>query len=683
MSAWFKETLARFANLDAEDVVRRLTTRNVDENLEVLRSQQDSWRHTIGGLIESSREWLEAHQDSEGWTILLEYQLPRRSRRIDAVILARDIVVLIEFKDGATTFERADRWQAEQYALDVRDFHLASRGLEIVPFLVATNANQPAQIPDYSFEESNSGKGQAHSLSLTNLSGLRERVSNAFEKLSRIAYPPIDCDKWDDSPYMPSPWIVQAAREIFQKQDVREIKSAGSKNLDQTVEGVVELVNRCRDENKYGIAFITGAPGSGKTLAGLQVVHSESLADDKGEPAGIFLSGNQPLVSVIQSAIAADYSGHSGRDISKAESKRRVETFIQHAYQFRNDYAYNEEAVPPEHVILFDEAQRAWDAKQLTNWSRRGGDVARDPKSEPELFLNIMARAPKWSVIIAVVGSGQEINTGEAGLGEWGRAIAQSGTEWVVKASPHVLPGRANMVGEPLVKNRDELKDLTEDPRLHLEMNVRSPRAESLNQWVDSLIELDLPSARKHFAGMGDFPIALTRNLDAAKAWLLDRTDDDHRCGLIASGHARRLRAWGLNVGILKAEKGWANWFLTPKGDIRSSNQLEIPANTFDCQGLELDWVGMCWGSDLILENGRQWSARHLSGNRWQHARGEKRKFLLNSYRVLLTRARKGMVIWVPSVKGRWMLSDPTLDRNALDEIADLLMESGVPILED
>jgi len=680
MSAWFKEKVARFANLDSEDVVRRLATRNIDENLEVLRSQQDSWRHTIDGLIELSRGWLEEHQDSADWTILLEYQLPRRSRRIDAVILARDIVVLIEFKDGASTFERADRWQAEQYALDVRDFHLSSRGREIVPFLVATNADQSARIPDYSLEESNSSDGRAHLLSLTNFPGLQQGVLKAFKRLSQTSNPPIDSDEWDDSPYMPSPWIVQAAREIFQKQDVREIKSAGSKNLDQTVEGVVELVNRCRDESKYGIAFITGAPGSGKTLAGLQVVHSESLADDKGEPAGIFLSGNQPLVSVIQSAIAADYSGHSGRDISKAESKRRVETFIQHAYQFRNDYAYNEEAVPPEHVILFDEAQRAWDAKQLTTWSRRGGSTVQNPKSEPDLFLNIMARAPKWSVIIAVVGSGQEINTGEAGLGEWGRAIMKSGTDWIVKASPHVLPGNATMVGDPLVKNRDELKNLTEDPRLHLEMNVRSPRAESLNQWVDSLIALDLPEARRNFSGMGDFPIALTRDLDVAKAWLLDRTDEDHRCGLVASGHARRLRAWGLNVGVLKAEKGWANWFLTRRGDIRSSDQLEIPANTFDCQGLELDWVGMCWGSDLILENGRQWSTRHLSGNRWRNARGEQRKFLLNCYRVLLTRARKGMVIWVPAVKEKWMLTDPTLDPNALDEIADILMESGVPL---
>ena len=243
MSAWFKEKVARFANLDSEDVVRRLATRNIDENLEVLRSQQDSWRHTIDGLIELSRGWLEEHQDSADWTILLEYQLPRRSRRIDAVILARDIVVLIEFKDGASTFERADRWQAEQYALDVRDFHLSSRGREIVPFLVATNADQSARIPDYSLEESNSSDGRAHLLSLTNFPGLQQGVLKAFKRLSQTSNPPIDSDEWDDSPYMPSPWIVQAAREIFQKQDVREIKSAGSKNLDQTVEGVVELVN--------------------------------------------------------------------------------------------------------------------------------------------------------------------------------------------------------------------------------------------------------------------------------------------------------------------------------------------------------------------------------------------------------------------------------------------------------
>ena len=214
-------------------------------------------------------------------------------------------------------------------------------------------------------------------------------------------------------------------------------------------------------------------------------------------------------------------------------------------------------------------------------------------------------------------------------------------------------------------------------------MNVRSPRAEALNMWVDSLIELNLRSAREHFIEMQDFPLVLTRDLGAAKKWLSDRTDRDHRCDLVASAHAKRLRAWGLNVGTLKAEKSWKYWYNLNKGDIRSSNQLEVAANTYDCQGLELDWVGMCWGSDVIPDlDQSSWITRRLSGGRWQRANGDSRKYSLNGYRVLLTRARKGMVIWVPSPEGEWMMDDHTLDAEALDRVARTLMETGVPLLE-
>ena len=695
MGAWFKENLARFAHLNREDIVGRLSTRNNDENLDALRSQQESWRHTTDGLIASSKIWLHSHPEAEEWTILLEYELPRRSRRVDGVILARDVVVLIEFKDGATGFGRADRWQAEQYALDIRDFHDASRGREIVPFLVATGSQTSPDLPDYVVGERvtsiHSTGAMVHRLGLVDSEGLTKGVSTAFTALSQRGSQSIDSDQWNNSAYMPAPWIVQAAREIFQNQDVREIKAAGSKNLDQTVEGVTELVEECRSNNRHGIAFITGAPGSGKTLAGLHVVHRKGLVDDDGEAAGVFLSGNQPLVEVIRNAIAEDPTGRGGNKISKLESERRVQTFIQHAITFRNEYAYKDDAAPPEHLILFDEAQRAWDARKLSGWratQRKTSTMSLGPadgsdKSEPELFLEIMGRVQDWSVIIAVVGSGQEINDGEAGLGEWGKAIVNSTTDWVVRASPHVLPGKETLTGGPLVQDRETLKNLTEDPRLHLVMNVRSPRAEALNMWVDSLIELNLRSAREHFIEMQDFPLVLTRDLGAAKKWLSDRTDRDHRCDLVASAHAKRLRAWGLNVGTLKAEKSWKYWYNLNKGDIRSSNQLEVAANTYDCQGLELDWVGMCWGSDVIPDlDQSSWITRRLSGGRWQRANGDSRKYSLNGYRVLLTRARKGMVIWVPSPEGEWMMDDHTLDAEALDRVARTLMETGVPLLE-
>lgn len=385
------------------------------------------------------------------------------------------------------------------------------------------------------------------------------------------------------------------------------------------------------------------------------------------------MSGNRPLVEVIRKALVNEQRSQASRGVSALERNRRIETFIQHAYQFRDEYAKNPDEIPPENVILFDEAQRAWDAKQVARFTRNSLQ-----QSEPELFLEIMSRVRDWSVIIAVVGSGQEINRGEAGLGEWGNAILQSGTDWIVKASPRTLPGNDDIPGQPLTSDPNSLSDFSEDPRLHLEMNVRSPRAEALNQWVDALIDLRVNDARAYFESINDFPLVLTRDLNTAKQWLKDRTDEDHRCGLVANASAKRLRAWGLDTNSLRNDSAWADWFLKPHGDVRSSNQLEIAATNFDCQGLELDWVGMCWGNDLTFDdNSSSWDTRIFRGTSWTKASEDPRKFMLNSYRVLLTRARKGMIIWVPDPDG----TDPTLDPHAFDATANLLEKVGLQLI--
>jgi hypothetical protein len=308
--------------------------------------------------------------------------------------------------------------------------------------------------------------------------------------------------------------------------------------------------------------------------------------------------------------------------------------------------------------------------------SGRGGGT---DKSEPELFLEFMSWFPDWSVIIAMVGSGQEINKGEAGLAEWGRAIENSSSNWIVKTSSQVLSETSSLPGGGLFERIPSSTQMQTDPRLHLSMNVRSPRAERLNQWVDSLIDLRIADARQALDSIVDFPLVLTRNLGDAKDWLRDRTDEDHRCGLLANADSRRLRAWGLDTRSLKTGKAWADWFLKPKGDIRSSNQLEVPASNFDCQGLELDYVGMCWGSDLTHDSSEnRWRTRKLRGTKWQEARNTARNYMLNSYRVLLTRARKGMVIWIPSSNR----DEAAINFEFLDATAKLLVESGVQVLE-
>ncbi|MBX7111193.1 MAG: DUF2075 domain-containing protein [Dehalococcoidia bacterium] len=582
------------------------------------------------------------------------------------VLLADDIVFLIECKVGADHFERSAIWQAEQYALDMRDFHAGSHDRVVVPVLVATGivtGNRPLVRDGAPLYETKSvGGSDFPRLIYETWLGTHDRTAS-----------PIEPEEWEQAEYRPTPSIVQAACLLYEDHDAREINLAGASNLDGTVDAILELVRACRREHRRGIAFITGAPGSGKTLAGLQVVHDRELTA-AGEAAGVFLSGNRPLVEVISRAIEDSTVRSSAR--SRRDAAREVRTFIQHAYAFRNEYARYPDRTPPEHIILFDEAQRAWDAKQVTSRTQ-GTSTA----SEPELFMDIMNRVPNWAVVIALVGGGQEINRGEAGLGEWGRAIANpSHVDWLVRASPAVLPGAPLPPGGLLFDGAPPPSvSVTSDSRLHLTMNVRSPRAERLNHWVDALLDLRLENARASLPDSREYPMVLTRSLESARAWLRDRQDEDQRTGLVASADARRLRAWGLETQTLQRERSWADWFLREPGDVRSSTQLEVPATNFDCQGLELDWAGVCWGNDFSYDGDRgDWKIRRFLGSRWTRANAERSRFILNGYRVLLTRARRGQVIWVPQPE----VPDPTLKPEDFDTTAELLRAAGVPMLD-
>jgi hypothetical protein len=371
-----------------------------------------------------------------------------------------------------------------------------------------------------------------------------------------------------------------------------------------------------------------------------------------------------PLVEVLSHALAAS-GERTTRD--KKDRARRVSAFVQHAYVFRNEYAEWPDRIPHEHIVLFDEAQRAWDSTQVSRWTKGHSSA-----SEPEILLDVMSRLPGWAVIIAMVGGGQEINRGEAGLAEWGRALETAFPNWLVYASPEVLPGAADRPGGRLFDRTPQHPLIQSDTHLHLAMNVRSPRAERLNQWVDAVLALDLRGARELIPSESEFPIALTRRLDTAKAWLKERGDLDFRYGLVASPEGKRLRAWGLDTNELRQERAWANWFLKPLGDVRSSCQLEIPATSFDCQGLELDWTGVCWANDFAASDGRWW-VRQFRGARWTTPGEERARFIVNAYRVLLTRARRGQVIWVPQPDG----SDTTLEPALFDETAELLLAAG------
>jgi hypothetical protein len=486
------------------------------------------------------------------------------------------------------------------------------------------------------------------------------------EHLRDSAATPIDASDWNAAPYHPTPSILDAARQLYETHDVSAISHADAYNLSGTIDSVLALVESCRASNRRGIAFITGAPGSGKTLAGLQVAHHQALAASQ-ETAAVFLSGNMPLVEVLSHALATSGQLRGARE--RNERSRQLTAFVQHAYLFRNEYAERLDAKPFEHIVLFDEAQRAWDAAQVARWTR-----GRSQSSEPEILLEVMSRLDNWAVIVAMVGGGQEINRGEAGLAEWGRALESKFRKWIVHASPEVLPGAPERTGGHLFERTPRRGPMVKaDERLHLSMNVRSPRAERLNQWVDALLSLDLSAARSAVPDAREFPIGVTRELAEAKKWLRERAGEDFTYGLVASAEGKRLRAWGLDTNELRQERAWANWFLKGVGDVRSSSQLEVPATSFDCQGLELDWTGVCWGNDFSAADG-QWRVRQFRGTRWMNANEQRARYILNGYRVLLTRARRGQVIFVPRPANS---RDETLLQEDFEETYKLLVASG------
>ncbi len=664
MRAWHRGTLAELLEANPRQVAAELTAASTERSLSATVQALEAWTGSVRMLQRTAETLIEDAPSAADWYYFLEFEVPRRSRRIDAVILADDTIIVLEWKVGASRYDTAALWQTEQYALDLRDFHEGSRDHYIFPILIASEA--PAITTGSSHEPGR----LVQRVQVANPTNLDQVIRASWESARGTDRAKLDPVAWEEAAYRPTPNIIEAARILYETHDVREISLSGAQNLDETVQAVLELIRECRETNQRGIAFITGSPGSGKTLAGLQVVHAPEMFGET-DAAGVFLSGNMPLVEVISAAIA-DSAASQG--MTKREAQREVRTFIQHAYLFRNEHAESDN-VPPEHVVLFDEAQRAWDAAQVESWTRGGST-----RSEPQILLDVMNRVPDWSVVIAMVGSGQEINRGEAGLGEWGRAIAATHSDWLVRASPAVLPGEAEPPGGRLFESVPADVRLRPDGRLHLRMNVRSPRAERLNAWVDALLDLDLDVARAAFPDPHEYPMFMTRDLSRAKAWLRGLSDEQQRMGLVASAEARRLRAWGVDTRLLKQERGWANWFLKPRGDVRGSDQLEVAATNFDCQGLEIDWAGVCWANDLVPTPLRtDWRVRRFVGSRWTRANEERTRYIINGYRVILTRARRGQVIWVPRPEDA---SDATLRPEDFDRIAELLTAAGVPTLE-
>lgn len=653
MRPWLTLSIPALQALAPDDIAARLAYAQTARHATVELAQRSSWLATARQLQAAL-----AAPECAGWTVMLEYDLLRLEKRADCVILTDRAVLVLEMKDGATGYLPADRRQAEDYALDLHDFHAGCRDLPVVPVLVATAA------PSIPFEPPLIWTGVPPTIA-TSAATLPDTL-RAIQAAIGSPPSPLDHAAWLDAPYRPVPNVLEAATMLFDRHRSAEMVSAraDAANLTRTTEAVQRAIDAARANSQHVVVFVTGIPGAGKTLCGLNIVYG-SLRND----GAAFLTGNAPLVAVLRESLARRAAeGRPGRNTAK----RDAVTALQNVHRFLEHYVETPNQVPDTRVIVFDEAQRAWNRAQATKPSQRRG-ASKLTDSEPAHTLEIMARHAGWSVIVALIGNGQEINTGEAGLAEWGQVIEAS-PGWQAFASPRTLSA-------PLTAQR--LADgprpwLSLDPDLDLTVPMRSVRDPQGAPWVDAVLSGDVEAAARIARGPGSIPYLITRDLETMRSALRDLSRGLRRAGLVASSGARRLRAEGLGVQAADIP----HWFLDRWPDIRASDALETYATEYDCQGLELDQVGLAWGGDL-LRGTSGWITRSLSGARWNTVRNPtEQAFTLNTYRVLLTRARYETVIWVPrgSPAGDpW--HDRTRDAAELDAVADYLLSCGARLL--
>lgn len=654
--AYYSNSIDRFISTQDATTLGSLLQGN---EFEVLKADQVvAWEEEI--------PILKAALKGRSGQIYLEFSIPRMGRRADAVILIGSIVFVVEFKsEGRYLHEDID--QVVDYALDLKNFHEPSHHVTIVPILVSINAKTKV----LELEESTLNNGLYMPL-LVNATTLSE----AIEKASRtIIGSSIDIEQWGLGRYKPTPTIIEAATALYRGHSVEEISrsDADDANLKTTSETISRIIETSKEKPQKSICFLTGVPGAGKTLVGLNIATTHQ--DEKSDLHSVFLSGNGPLVAILREALARDKVASEkgqGKKPRKAQVMSSVKAFIQNVHHFRDEYL-KDPGTPAEHVVLFDEAQRAWTLEKTKDFMKRRKKVVEFNQSEPEFLISCMNRFADWAVIVCLVGGGQEIHQGEAGIAEWIESLQRSYPKWKIYISPNLLD--SEYAAGKAIETLKERDGVEYEPGLHLSVSMRSYRAENVSLLVKQLLDLEEEKARITLDQLNErFPIVLTRDIDAAKAWLKSRQIGTQRIGIVASSQAERLRPHAIHV---KAPMDPIHWFLGPKDDIRSSYYLEDVATEFSIQGLELDWVCVTWDADLrFSENG--WAHRSFRGDKWiKIAAEERQSYQKNAYRVLLTRARQGMVICVP--EGNHL--DPTRKPEYYDSTYQYLRRIGFQTL--
>ena len=600
--------------------------------------------------------------------IYFEYSIPRMGQRIDVLLLINGVIFVLEFKVGERAFHQHHIDQVWDYALDLKNFHETSHDLMIAPVLIATRAKQCT----FSISMTPQGDNLLFPI-LCNAKMLSDVIENVLVFAEGQA---MEFDQWEQGRYMPTPTIIEAAKKLYQEHSVEDIsrKDADAINLTKTTSSISEVIEDAGSTGKKCICFVTGVPGAGKTLVGLNIANLHR--DAKSKLYSVFLSGNGPLVAILTEALARDrvqQANSKGEKLKKGTARGAIKSLIQNVHHFRDDCLQSEIA-PIEHVVLFDEAQRAWNKEQTTSFMRQKKGVPDFDMSEPEFLISCMDRHEDWAVIVCLVGGGQEINTGEAGISEWIESINRSYPNWHVYISPQIHD--SEYAAGKAVAMLQTHRGVTYIDDLHLSVSMRSFRAENVSALVKQILDLDVQAARKTFSSLDrKYPIVATRCLKAAKLWLKQQARGSERYGIVVSSQASRLKPHAIDV---KSPMNPVHWFLEGKNDVRSSYYLEDVATEFHIQGLELDWACVTWDADFRFTN-EGWRHFSFRGNKWQRInKTERQMYLKNAYRVLLTRARQGMVIVVPHGD----VEDPTRPPSFYNDTFEYLTSIGLPTIE-
>ena len=716
---FYSASIPCFLRTNAEKVWADLSLNSrLDDNV----LQKDSWAHEIAAL-QSSLDGLDGE-------IFFEYSIPRLGKRADVVLLIKDVVIVLEYKVGEKSYERPDLEQVWDYALDLKYFHQKSHELWVVPILVATAASERSHV----FQPSKYDDKVLEPV-CSNDSTLRAIIDQVLELLAKGETP----EGWGMSPYNPTPTIVQAATTLYRRKNLENKSIADITNhtsedrTEKATEAVLRIVEESKRKGQKSICFITGVPGAGKTLVGLDIAinlfeENENKKADENRSLAVYLSGNGPLVKVLREALARDAVEQEKKKnpktkYNKTRAHKAVDSFIMDVYHHR-DYVLQMVKKPilpdantlsvdssvavndgsewlTEHVDIFDEAQRSWTYEQLRNWLSRKKGIQNFPMSEPEFLTWGLDKKKDWAVIVCLVGGGQEINTGEAGISTWLSAIHDAFDNWHVyyPANLREKEYADGKVEERLAAIPEDQKHPIEE--LHLSVSKRSFRAENLSLFVKALLDVDVNLAKEQLQKLdAHYPIRLTRDLEKAKDWLRKVHRGSERYGLLVSSQAYRLRPLSIDV---RCKPDTVHWFLDDITDIRSSLFLEDAATEFDVQGLELDYAAIVWDGDMIYDPDHvvlspkdrkkpeliqgPWTQRSFNGGVWQNIASDMRRmYQLNAYRVLLTRARQGMVICVPAGNGAKNIDDSYLDPTRIplfyDSTYDYLKSLGIKELE-